>query len=222
MTIGARESLDKVFTTHFHSMATVPFEWKGVTYEPRAVRVSPHLARGLGCPPMCGACCHNVSLEYLPFEELPYNIADREVRFNGKVFKVFSDNDQPSGVDCKHLSQENGRCGIHGKQPFACDFEVIRFRRDEDVTQLLTGHFGRFWILKRIDGERGAKCEITPASWENVRDVVRRMQRLAAWMEYFEVPHKIAPVICYLTRGDWRHGAVLHLSATGETDVLFT
>ena len=211
----APDSMDKIVTTHFHSMATVPFEWKGKVYAPRPVRVSPYLARGLGCPPMCGACCHNVSLMYLPFEELPYTVAERSITFNGKMFKVFVDDDQPK-EDCKHLSQVDGRCGIHGKQPFACDFEIIRFRRDEDITQMLTGHFGRFWVLKKVSGERGAACEITPATEQNAAETVRRLKRLADWMWFFNVPHKIEQAIRYLESGAWRTGAALYLTAAGE------
>src|SRR5690606_29559938 len=77
------------------------------------------------------------TLDYIPSETQPYPLNERKVTLSGKQFTIFTDfNDsektKPSGKQaCKHLNEE-GRCGIHMKHPFSCDFELLRFNNPKD------------------------------------------------------------------------------------------
>jgi hypothetical protein len=203
--MAQNDSMDKIIPTYFSGFTTLPFVYKGKEYLPRPLRVSPSLARGLGCPPMCAGCCPRFSLDYLPFEDKPYDLTERKVVVNGKPFVVHSDL-QDAGWHCKNVIKETGRCGIHGKQPFSCDFEIIRMKHFNSIgapNQLLTAPFGRAWQLLRVDDVRGALCEVTPISDENAQEAARKLSRLKEWMTYFELPNKVAPVIDWLEQGEY-------------------
>lgn len=210
--MAQNDSLDKVIPTYFGAFNTAPFEYGGKVYEPRPLRVSPLLARGLGCPPGCAGCCPRFSLDWLPFEDMPRDdIPKRTVMVNKKLYIVHSDMQKP-GWHCKNVihtegTAMNGRCGIHGKQPFSCDFEIIRLKHFNalggDPNQILTAPFGRAWAMLRVDGERGALCEVTEETRLNAFEAARKLRRLAGWMEYFEVPHKVGAVVEYLENGGW-------------------
>lgn len=205
------DSLDKVIGSYFSVVNAAPFTYKRKTYDPRPLRVSPALARGLICPPQCAGCCPRFSLDYLPFEDVPYALPSRQIVVNGKEFAVLSDLQEP-GWHCKNVDMITGRCVVHGKQPFSCDFEIVRtkhFTSANISNQLLTAPFGRAWALKRVDDERGALCEITPVSYQNAQEAARKLRRLARWMEYFEVPHRIDPITLWLERGDYQSGKPL-------------
>lgn len=93
---------------------------------------------------------------------------------------------------------EDGRCGVHGKQPFSCDFELIRslkFSDPEKSHRLTQKLFGRGWQLLRIDGQRGARCEMLSISEQSVADVVRKLGRLKQWCEHFGLKHRVDVIL---------------------------
>jgi Fe-S-cluster containining protein len=214
--MAQNDSLDKVIPTYFGAFATVPFVWKNKEYRPRTLRVSPHLARGLSCPPMCGGCCPKFSLDYLPFEDKPYDLVEREVTILGKTFSVFSDTQKGNYTSrCKNVRLDDGRCSIHGKQPFSCDFEIIRVKHFNDLTmpnQVLTAPYGRGWQLFRVDNKMGALCGIEDATQENANEAARKLRRLKGWMEYFEIPHKCDRAIAYLENGEWKNNQPIFIN----------
>jgi len=206
----------RLITKVFSAFNLQPIEFGGKVYEPKPLRVSPLLARGLGCPAQCGACCtlqggEGFSLDYLPFERSPsYTLAERSIEVNGKGYVVYTEAGASS--HCQHLNLHTGRCGIYAVRPFNCDFEIIRLKHFNDVTasnQVLTAAFGRAWRMTRITGEKGAMCEIQNCSQANADEAARKLLRLCQWMEYFEVPHKVVPAIQYLRNGDWASGKPL-------------
>jgi hypothetical protein len=95
-----------------------------------------------------------------------------------------NDHDNPK---CRNLNFDNGRCGIHGSQPFSCDFELLRSVMSKDSPRAMFTQklFGRGWAMMRVDGERRALCEMTPADEATMADVVRRLSRLELWMTHF-------------------------------------
>ena len=213
------DSLKKIIPTYFAAFNYQQFSFAGKLYLPRPLRVSPHLARGLGCPAMCGGCCASVFfLDYIPAEGRPMvetgmNFIERTAFVNGKNFSVLSE--MQTGNDnrhCKNLNMADGRCGIHGLHPFSCDFEIIRLKHFNDLTQpnqVLTAPYGRAWNMLRIDYERGAMCTIEGATQEHANESIRKLRRLEQWMDYFEIPHKIEPAIKYLEEGEWQSGQPL-------------
>lgn len=201
------DSLDKVIGTYFACVAAEPFDWKGKTYEPKALRVSPSIFRGFTCPEGCGGCCPRFSLDYLPFEIHPssLHLEQRFVTFNGKAYAVWSDKQTDhDNHHCRNLNMDDGRCRVHGAQPFSCDFELIRFLEFNDpehpnyITQKL---FGRGWQMLRVDGERGALCEMTPITYETQKETFRKLKRLEEWTGYFGLKTKLPEIIEWVRKG---------------------
>lgn len=188
------DTLDKIVLTYMAAVTRVPFEYKGQQVEPKRLVVSPMLFRDYTCPPMCGGCCVRFSLVYLPSEPRPESelpdwmegqFRKRWVRLNGQRRLLWED-PQTDHNDhfCRHLDRSDGRCGIHGRHPFSCDFELLRVLAFDDHHVLLTKLYGRGWAFERIDTERGAQCEIVPMSSEGHADIVRKLGRLGEWADY--------------------------------------
>jgi Fe-S-cluster containining protein len=154
---------------------------------------------------MCGGCCPRFSLDYLPTEPKPNNTSARIVEFNYKEFTIYSDMQKDhSNKKCRNLRMDDGRCNIHTVRPFSCDFELIRFlissnpeKRKNVLTQKL---FGRGWMMQRVDGERGALCEMTPIDLETVTDVIRKLNRLKDWTTYFNIKTKTDIIIDWINQ----------------------
>ena len=186
-----RDSLDKIVTSYFALLTTEPFEWRGKTYEPRDVTVSPKILRGYTCPAGCGGCCNRFSLDYIAPDTVPegHPLTKGVIEFDGRDVEIWSDmqNDHDDH-HCRNLNKENGRCKIHGFQPFSCDFELLRSIQYKDKSRpnmLIQKVYGRGHDMLRVDGERGALCEMTPVTDESVADVDRRLARLETWMKHF-------------------------------------
>lgn len=185
------DSVDKIVTCYFAVLARRPFVYKGRVFKPKPVRVSPALLRGYTCPVGCGGCCPRFSLDYLPDEEHPSGVLPRAIAFDGRAVLVYSDLQVDHNEHhCRNLRKVDGRCGIYPVRPFSCDFELIRTLlasstdRPNTLTQKL---FGRGWAMLRVDDERGALCEMTPADHASVDDVVRKLQRFQQWADHFGV-----------------------------------
>lgn len=203
---GGRDSLVKVIDTYFACITAETFTFGDKTYRPRDLRISPDLIRGMICYENCGACCRDFTLDFLPQEKAPYDIISRQVSFNGKQFEIMTDFNDLGIVDkfgvvrCKNL-KDNGRCGIHMKHPFSCDFELLRFvqpnnKERSGITKFNHQLFGRGWQMKRVtDGERGALCEMTGRTEEDRQDVIRKLTRLKDWTDYFELNTVLPEII---------------------------
>lgn len=201
------DSLNKIIGTYFACVTAEPFEYKNKMYFPKTLRVSPGIFRGYTCPEGCGGCCPRFSLDYLPEEPKPESpfIKERLIRFNGREVPIFSDlQDDHAAHHCRNLEQSNGRCRIHGVHPFSCDFELTRFMEFADARRpngLTTKLYGRGWALLRVDGERGAKCEITPANAASTADLVRKLRRLELWCSHFGLSTKLPQLIDWCESG---------------------
>lgn len=221
--VAYTDSIDKIVNTYFACVTNTKFEYKGATYEPQALRVSPMLLRDFTCPAGCGGCCPRFSLDFLPGEDRPENTKERAIEFNGKFVRVFSDKqDDHDGIKCKNLNLQDGRCGIYTHRPFSCDFELIRFlvsgnpeKRKNQMTQKL---FGRGWNMLRVDGERGALCEMTPPDIKSVSEVKRKLKRLKMWTDYFGVVDtKVPKVLEWIeSQIDYTNVQPLFLTKTGD------
>lgn len=205
MTLRA-DSIDKVVMAYFAAVAAEPFVYKGVYYPVRKVVVNPNLLRGYVCPPGCGACCYNFTLDYLPDEPHPYPLKRREVLFDGRRVELFTDTQEGNvGKNCHNLLPDTIRCGIHGKQPFACDFELIKSIVTADVRlpiRVTTQLFSRKWGMTRVgDGQKGALCYLTPPSPETQADILRKLHRLERWCDHFGLKHRVRYII------EWASGS---------------
>lgn len=197
-----RDSFDKIVERYFHAVACEEFEYKGKIYPVVPLLVSPLIFRGYTCPPMCGGCCPRFSLDYIPGDSRPNGTPRRWIRFNKLSYTVWSDTQEDHGDHfCRNLDKDQGRCGIHGKQPFSCDFELLRFHFYQDRVILNQQLFGRGWNFLRVDGERGALCEMIPFTPEWKEDLLRRLKRLSTWATYFGLSHSVEEIIAWVKTG---------------------
>lgn len=200
------DSIDKIVTSYFAAITRSPFTYKGKGYAPKDLIVSPLLFRGFTCPESCGGCCPRFSLDYLPEEQQPYGLAERIVKihhpYGDITVPIYSDEQTDhQNHHCRNLIKDNGRCGIHGRQPFSCDFELIRCIHYEHKTVLTQKLFGRGWAFLRTDGERGARCEMTPVDKETIKESIRKLIRLKTWAEHFKITHCLNCVIRWAEKG---------------------
>lgn len=199
-----QDSIDKIVLSYFAGITRSPFVYRDKIFEPKNLIVSTLLFRGFTCPPQCAGCCPRFSLDFLPFETPHPDIkgVNREVFFDGKNIKIYSDmQEDHNDHHCRNVNKEDGRCKVHGNQPFSCDFELIRFIHQQDRVILTQKLFGRGWAFLRVDGQRGAKCDMTPITKETVDDVIRKLNRLKQWAEYFNVDHCLDAVIQWAKSG---------------------
>lgn len=199
------DSVDKIVDRYLALVTKTPLRYKGKTYEPQTLVVSPSIFRGYTCPSGCGGCCGKFSLDYLPTDPRPADerIKPRQVPINDTTVTIFTDpqGDNP-GRFCRHLIPENGRCGIHGEHPFSCDFELIRAAVSQvphKPNRLNTRLYGRGWaMLRAVDNERGALCTMTEISEESVADTVRRMVRLQEWADHFAIDSWVPEILTWM------------------------
>jgi len=199
------DSVEKICSRYFATVAREVFTFKGKRYEPKILKVSPLLLRGYTCPPGCGGCCFKFSLDYLPSEARPGNTKKRVVEFSGRSVEIWTDwQEDNTGARCTYLAPKTGRCGIYAVRPFTCDFELIRTLQNEDddranvLTQKL---FGRGWSYARTDGGKGALCEMTPATRDTIDDVIRKLGRLQEWTDHFKLDTWLPDLIKIIKEG---------------------
>lgn len=198
------DSIDKIVTSYFRSVTKVSFTYKGKSYGPTPLIVSPLILRGFTCPERCGGCCPRFSLDYLPSENRPASITtERSIEFNGKGITVYSDR-QSDHKDhfCRNLNKSNGRCQVYQERPFSCDFELIRFFISEEKIRLSQQLFGRGWSFLRVDNERGALCTMTPPTDATIRETIRKLNRLERWASHFGITTKVPEIIDWIFSGD--------------------
>lgn len=181
-----------------------PFTYNGQTVTPKPLQVSPLIFRGFTCPSACGGCCPRFSLEYLPTEARPKTpkMESYTIEVNGKDVVLHHDpQSEHDDHHCRHLCKDDGRCLIHSKRPFHCDFELIRVFVSNNGIRLSQQMFGRGWAFLRIDGKRGALCSITPPDDTSLEEVVRKLKRLREWSEHLGIVTWLEEIIDWAASG---------------------
>ncbi len=209
--MNSLDSVTKIVTQYFAAVTKESFTYRGRTYEPKPLRVSPGIfTRTMTCHPNCGGCCKKLTVDYILGETLLDKTVEHVehwgIEFNGKTVTILRDDqDGVEGYFCRYLDQENGRCTIHGNHPFSCDFELLRFSMmsaPERPNQLTNRPFGRGWNMRRVDGERGARCEwddgFTP---EHQADVIRKLVRLKVWTDHFGIQTWLPEIVFWVVSG---------------------
>jgi hypothetical protein len=205
-----RDSIDKIVTVYFASLTKVAFDYKGRVYSPKPIRVSPLIFRDFTCPDQCGGCCPRFSLDYLPNEAIPYSVSERTIMIEDRRVKVLTDSQGTSSDHhCGNLDRVSGRCTIHGLHPFTCDFELLRFIVHQDIIHFNQKLFGRGWAMIRVDGGRGARCSMMPASSQTVPEIMRKLQRLQNWAEHFGIDTWVPQIMNWISSGP--HAEALEL-----------
>lgn len=196
-----RDSIDKI-AHYFEMVTTAPFSYKGKIHYPKPLQVSPRITRGLLCPEKCGGCCPRFSLDYISNERHPLSARPRQIVINDTQKTIMSDLQlNNTTAHCRYLNMMTGRCSIHGKHPFTCDFELIRFAKYASLkspNKVTTRLYGRGRQLLRIDNKRGALCKITPPTDRSREDTIRKFKRLEYWADEFGMSTKIKEIIYWL------------------------
>lgn len=219
------DSVDKIVERYFAAVTRVPFVYKGKEYLPKPLKVSPLLLRDYTCPVGCGGCCFKFTLDYLPDDPRPTALERRMVEFNGRPIAIYTDTQTDNdGPRCKHLTRE-GRCGIHGKHPFSCDFELIRTLAFEDADRpnvLTQKLFGRGWSYQRADGGKGALCEMLDVTPKSIMEVVRKLERLKKWTDHFKLKDTWLPeIIRLINNGTLSRGGSVDLRIPKSKGLIF-
>ena len=215
------QSYEKIIERYFPPICTQQFEFKGVVYRPKTLKINPSIfVRRMTCVEKCAACCPKFTLDFLPDEKQAWwaeedAVAARHVEFNGEQILIYSDV-QEANTDyyCHRLNKDRGLCGIHGKHPMSCDFECLRFRRIDDPKrddQLAHAPFGRGWNMTKIDGTKGVACEWydKPCDNEWKEELIRKLTRLRAWADHFKLPNKVPTIIDWIQRGPHQSTGVI-------------
>lgn len=61
--------------------------------------------------------------------------------------------------------------------------------------------YGRGWNMLRIDGKRGAMCEMTDVTKQTTLEVIRKLRRLKQWSDYFEIDSHVDSLIHWAQTG---------------------
>jgi Fe-S-cluster containining protein len=208
------DSTDKIISSYFSVVNLTLFNYKNQEWKVKPLTVSPSLLRDTICPANCGACCSKFSLDWIPTEQRPEHpeMKERKVSFNGKekiIYTIFPHERKSTADYHCMLVDKNGRCQIHGKHPFSCDFELIRPMHYKEKNVLLTKLYGRCWNLLKVDGTRKGLCQVTPISDTGKSEARRKLLRLQEWCEYFEIPTKISKIIEWIDSDNTDHSIIL-------------
>lgn len=101
---------------------------------------------------------------------------------------------------CRHLDMTEGRCRVHKANPFSCEFELIKFMERGENKTLIKKLFGRGWNFERVDGGRGAKCEMLPFDSSKIERDVELLEELNEYGDRFKIKTKLGRVIEFLKR----------------------
>lgn len=198
MAVTHQDSLDKIIK-YFSVITKVPFTVGNKRIQPRPLLVSALLARGYRCHEDCGACCEKFTLDYLPDEDKPDGVKERIFKFERRLIRIYTDfQGRNTGSHCRHVSSQDGQCGIYKFRPFSCDFELVRCEAGPErlMTRISVDEFGRPWNMTRtVDKKKGALCEMLEPSDDSIKDTIRKLRRLEAWASHFGLTETWLPEI---------------------------
>lgn len=160
--------------------------------------------RDYTCPANCGACCPRFSLDYFEGErwELFKATYPDKVKFfkqrevDGVVIYTDAQDDHKDHY-CRNLDKSTGRCTIHKSNPFSCEFELMKFihRKSADKSLLINKLFGRGWAMKKINGERGTKCEMLGFDYDKLLRDLALLKELNDYANRFGITTTKLPQI---------------------------
>ena len=201
---------------HYVAMiATAPFDCAGQAFNPpRDLAISPTFWRDYTCPEGCGGCCRAFSMDFnmaeferfsVVYPALIKQFRTREIVINGTRQVYYSNLHTAQAryrakLYCAFLDTQ-GRCTIHDYSPFTCQFELnkLQFFPKRDRAILGKKVYRNGWRYQRVDGGRGALCEMIAVSAQTVATVLRRdvplIARLASYADDWGVAHRGAAVL---------------------------
>lgn len=188
------------------ALASVP---DGNHRPPGTLAVSHTFWRDYTCPPGCGGCCAAFTMDLWPDEYARLTVAypalageftPRPVRFFGRDETLYSNiaaarDRMQVRQKCQFLDGI-GRCGIDAAKPFSCLFELNKLQMfpTRDRVLLSKKLFRNGWRYDRVDGGRGALCEMVAIAPATVETVIRRdlplVERLVWLLDRYAVPHR--------------------------------
>lgn len=189
------DSMEKIIFKYIIPVSRDVIEFKGKIYTPKPLFISNQVFSSLICPPNCGQCCPEHTLDYLPFEETPRQIEEAQILcsidLNGERF-YYNSFIQKELERCTFLDK-NKRCREHNLKPLSCLFPPLKFL-DKGAYYLLTADY--FIDLPK------AQCILTP-DWtrESIEEVIDKLCRLEGWCDYFEIASKVDSILTLIEGG---------------------
>tara|TARA_R110002167_G_scaffold143936_7_gene333535 strand:+ start:301 stop:939 length:639 start_codon:yes stop_codon:yes gene_type:complete len=163
--------------------------------------------RDYSCPAKCGGCCLKFSLDYFEgerWEKFKKLYPEKVSRFEKRTVDgvtVWTDWQKDNDTRwCRNLDMKDGRCGIHKSNPFSCEFELIKFMDKSSKTHLIKKLFGRGWQFERVDGGKGALCEMLPFDKTKIERDVELLEELDDYGDRFKIKTKLKRIIAFLRR----------------------
>lgn len=198
-------SIDKIVESYFWAVTKHDFFYKRGKWIAKPLHVSPHFFHEYTCKLGCAGCCSSrFSLDYLPTDPQPEGLKIKLVNINGieKSINTIMNKNNKSSKHCDNVNPNTGACIIHGKHPFSCDFETLRFVHYPDHSWLGVRPYGRGWNMLRIDNDRGAVCDFPKISTDQARlEGIRKLTRLKQWTDYFNLETHIPDIIEWAEKG---------------------
>lgn len=167
--------------------------------------------RGFGCPSGCGACCSNVSLDFIKdsdrWEVFKTLYSDKVEKFKehttpeGVEVMSYSNTDH-KGKKCSFLNMDNGRCTVHEAAPLPCRIAPVKFidkRVSSGKTFLNASAYGRAWAFTQIDGvTKGAMCEILGFDYNKFLNDLEMLKELREYAIKLGIKTKLKYIIDFL------------------------
>ena len=170
-------------------------------------RLSAKFFRDYTCPPMCGGCCRVFTLDFYEgerWETFKKLYPEHVPKFKERTYKgvkVYTDaqRDNKTGW-CRHRNDKNGRCMVHDQTPLSCEFELIKIVETKNRQFLTKKLFGRGWGMTRVDGNKGALCEMIPYDKTKIGRDIELLKEMIELAQRLKIETKLKSVVRFLER----------------------
>lgn len=176
------------------------------------VELSTGFFRSLDCKANCGACCKPVSLEFLKdsqrWDKFKLNYEEHVTKFSehvdpsGEIVMSYSNTDHKERY-CSFLNREDGRCTIHKSAPLPCRIAPLKFidkRVSSNKTYLNASAYGRAWAFTRLDGNKGAICEVKDFDYDKFLNDLEMLRELRTYAIKLGVKTKLKYIVEFLEK----------------------
>jgi hypothetical protein len=221
MLIRGSDSTHKILSI-LGMVAKIPIEFEMTkTTPPDVVEVSRAFFREMSCYGMCGGCCRQWTLDYLPEESTHFcnyypdiDVVRRDIIVNNQAYPIVTLSGPVPPVArgitwCSYFDPDEGNCQIHLMNPLSCQMPLITVRnysRDGKTYAVLTkSPFGRGWNMVHYGSkwdhlrgsDRGVPCQQLGSFSEKqfFENDLPTLARLCRWAEYFQIPTYLPDLI---------------------------
>lgn len=169
--------------------------------------------RGFSCVENCAGCCKNVRLDIdkdserwtrfeTLFTEKSHLFTELEDESGMRVMSFVNKSEDDY---CNFLDKENGRCTVHAAAPLPCRIAPVKFidkRVSSNKVFLNASAYGRAWAFTRLNGTKGAACEVLPFDYNKFLNDLAMLKELRQYAIKLNIPTKLKYIIEFLE--EWK------------------